>query len=106
MNLRKRRDLLLRMIRLRIRSTAYLRKWIVLGAVIGVISGLGAALFFMALDVASQLFLGLAGYVPASPLGEGAKPITDAARPVDAADRRRTRRPDRGHHRLPARSRG
>jgi hypothetical protein len=37
-NLRKRRDLLLRVLRLRIRSTAYLRKWIVLGAVIGVIS--------------------------------------------------------------------
>src|SRR5664280_3325872 len=81
MNLRKRRDALLRVLRLRIRSTAYLRKWIVLGAVIGVISGLGAALFFVALDFASQVFLGLAGYVPASPLGEGAKPITDAARP-------------------------
>ena len=81
MNIRSRRDLLLRKLRLRIRSTAYLRKWIVLGAVIGVISGLGAALFFVALDFAGQVFLGLAGYVPASPLGEGAKPITDAARP-------------------------
>ncbi len=48
---------------------------------IGVISGLGAALFFIALDFGTQLFLGLAGYVPASPLGEGAQPITDAARP-------------------------
>ena len=81
MNLRSRRDLLLRILRLRIRSTAYLRRWIVLGAVIGVVSGLGAALFFVALDFASQVFRGLAGYVPASPLGEGAKPITDAARP-------------------------
>ena len=81
MNLRGRRDLLLRKLRLRTRSAAYLRKWVVLGAVIGVISGLGAALFFVALDFASQVFLGLAGYVPASPLGEGAKPITDAARP-------------------------
>jgi H+/Cl- antiporter ClcA/CBS domain-containing protein len=81
MNLRKRHDALLRVLRLRIRSSAYLRKWIVLGAVIGVISGLGAALFFVALDFASHVFLGLAGYVPASPLGEGAKPITDAARP-------------------------
>ena len=69
------------MLRLRVRSTAYLRKWVVLGAAIGVISGLGAALFFVALDFASQVFLGLAGYVPASPLGEGARPITDAARP-------------------------
>ena len=42
----------------------------------------GAALFFVALDLASRFFLGtLAGYVPASPLGEGARPITDAARP-------------------------
>jgi bacteriorhodopsin len=48
------------MLRIRIRSTAYLRKWIVLGAVIGVISGLGAALFFVVLDFASQAFLGVA----------------------------------------------
>jgi len=81
MNLRSRRDALLWMLGPRIRSTAHLRKWIVLGAAIGVISGLGAALFFVALDFASQMFLGLAGFVPASPLGEGAKPITDAARP-------------------------
>ena len=81
MNLRARRDVLLRSVRRRVRSTAYLRKWVVLGAAIGVISGLGAALFFVALDLASRLFLGLAGYVPPSPLGEGARPITDAARP-------------------------
>ena len=63
-------------------ATAYLRKWVVLGALIGVISGLGAALFFVALDLATRFLLGaLAGFVPASPLGEGAQPITDAARP-------------------------
>ncbi len=73
---------LLRSVRLRVRSTAYLRKWIVLGAIIGVISGLGAALFFVALDLGTRFFLGtLAGFTPASPLGEGARPITDAARP-------------------------
>ena len=81
MNLRARRDVSLRILRRRVRSTAYLRKWIVLGAAIGVISGLGAALFFVALDLASRIFLGLAGYVPPSPFGEGARPITDAARP-------------------------
>ena len=81
MNLRARRDLWLRMLRNRVRSTAYLRKWIVLGAMIGVISGLGAAAFFVALSLGTQLFLGLAGFVPASPLGEGARPITDATRP-------------------------
>ncbi len=64
---------LLRSVRRRVRATAYLRKWIVLGALIGVISGLGAALFFEALELATQVFLGaLAGFVPASPLGEGA----------------------------------
>jgi chloride channel protein, CIC family len=78
---RRRGGVFLRTLRKRARSTAYLRKWIVLGAAIGVISGLGAALFFVALDLASRLFLGLAGYVPPSPLGEGARPITDAARP-------------------------
>ncbi len=81
MNIGRQRDLLLRQLRLRVRSAAYLRKWIVLGAAIGVISGLGAALFFIALDLGTQLFLGLAGFVPASPLGEGARPITDATRP-------------------------
>ena len=71
-----------RWIRQRIRTAAYLRKWVVLGAIIGVISGVGAAVFFVALDLASRFLLGtLAGYVPASPLGEGARPITDAARP-------------------------
>ncbi|MBF6605661.1 MAG: chloride channel protein [Chloroflexi bacterium] len=72
----------LRVVRRRVRTAAYLRKWVVLGALIGVISGLGAALFFVALDVGSRFFLGvLAGFVPASPLGEGARPITDALRP-------------------------
>jgi H+/Cl- antiporter ClcA len=69
-------------LRRRIRGTAYLRKWVILGAAIGVISGLGAALFFIALEFGTQFFLGvLAGYAPASPLGEGGLPITDAARP-------------------------
>ncbi len=73
---------LLRTLRKRVRATAYLRKWVILGALIGVISGLGAALFFISLELGTKFFLGtLAGFVPASPLGEGARPITDAARP-------------------------
>lgn len=72
----------LRALRSRVRDAAYLRKWVVLGALIGVISGVGAALFFWALQFASEVFLGaIAGFSPASPLGEGARPITDAARP-------------------------
>ena len=66
----------------RIRRTAYLRKWVVLGAVIGVIAGLGAVAFSLALDAATHLFLGtLAGLQPASPVGEGGHPILPAARP-------------------------
>ncbi|MEO8247678.1 MAG: chloride channel protein, partial [Chloroflexota bacterium] len=73
---------LLRAARRRARTTAYLRKWVVLGAVIGLIAGVGAAAFFWALGEASHLFLGiLAGFTPSTPLGEGGEPITDALRP-------------------------
>ena len=69
-------------VRRRIRSANYLRKWVVLGAVIGVVGGLGAIVFYTALDLATHVFLGvLAGYTPPSPVGEGGAPITEAARP-------------------------
>jgi CIC family chloride channel protein len=69
-------------LRRRLRSADYLRKWVVLGGLIGIISGLGAALFFLALELATRVLLGgLAGFTPASPVGEGAHPIADAARP-------------------------
>ena len=69
-------------VRKAIRRAEYLRKWVVLGGVIGVISGLGAAVFFLALELASRLFLGaLAGFTPSSPAGEGGHAIADAARP-------------------------
>jgi H+/Cl- antiporter ClcA/CBS domain-containing protein len=72
----------LTLVRTRLRTTGYLRKWVVLGALIGVISGLGAAVFFVALELATRLLLGvLAGYTPSSPVGEGGDPITAAARP-------------------------
>lgn len=54
---------------------AYLAKWAVLSTVIGVVAGLGAALFFWALQLATDLFLGVvAGYHPPLPLGEGGAP--------------------------------
>ncbi len=69
-------------IRRRIRRSPYLRKWVVLGATIGVVGGLGAIVFYEALELSSRLFLGtLAGYVPPTPAGEGGAPITAAARP-------------------------
>jgi CIC family chloride channel protein len=72
----------LRRLRRRIRSASYLRKWVILGAGIGVIGGLGAIIFYTALDVSSHFFLGvLAGYTPPTPAGEGGAPITDALRP-------------------------
>lgn len=75
-------DRLLRGARTRVREADHLRKWVVLGALIGVISGLGAVVFFLALHLATAAFLGaLAGLAPATPAGEGADPITAAARP-------------------------
>jgi chloride channel protein, CIC family len=56
----------------RVNALSYLPKWLVLSAVIGVIAGLGAIVFYAALQEATRLFLGvLAGYAPPSPAGEG-----------------------------------
>ncbi len=69
-------------VRRRLREASYLRKWVVLGAGIGVVGGLGAILFYTALEVATHLFLGvLAGYTPPTPAGEGGAPLSDFARP-------------------------
>jgi H+/Cl- antiporter ClcA/CBS domain-containing protein len=55
-----------------IKGLPYLPKWIVLGAVIGVIAGLGAVVFYEALQLATHFFLGyLAGYHAPNPAGEG-----------------------------------
>jgi CIC family chloride channel protein len=60
----------------------YLRKWVTLGVLIGVVSGLGAILFYYAIDRAVWLLLGeIAGYQPPMPRGEGETVVTDAARP-------------------------
>ena len=60
-----------------LRDISYLRKWVVLGAIIGLISGLGAVAFFWALEISTEFFMGvLVGFTPSSPLGEGAQPIS------------------------------
>jgi H+/Cl- antiporter ClcA len=47
-------------------------KWVVLGAAIGVVAGLGAVALFVSLQWASHLLLGLlGGYRPPTPAGEG-----------------------------------
>lgn len=57
----------------RIRRAGYLRKWVILGSLIGIVAGLGAVVFTAALTWATHFFLGvLAGYTPPSPAGEGA----------------------------------
>lgn len=55
-----------------LRSTTYLRKWLVLGLLLGCIAGLGAVVFYQALRLATHLFLtDLAGYQVPTPAGEG-----------------------------------
>ncbi len=57
----------------RIATASYLRKWVVLGGVIGVIAGLGAVAFFEALKAATYLFLHLlAAFNPPQTVAEGA----------------------------------
>ena len=46
-----------------IRQSGYLRKWLILGISIGIIAGLGAVVFYLALDYAGRFLLGyLGGY--------------------------------------------
>ena len=71
----------LRSVRRRLRGANYLRKWVVLGALIGIVGGIGAIAFYTALELATHFFLGfLGGYTPPSPAGEGGAPITGFAR--------------------------
>jgi CIC family chloride channel protein len=55
-----------------IRNSDYLRKWFLLGITIGVIAGLGAVVFYLALKYAGDFLLGyLADYRIPTPVGEG-----------------------------------
>jgi len=56
----------------RVNAMSYLPRWILLSAVIGIIAGLGAVVFYEALRLATHLFLGIiAGYHVPTPAGEG-----------------------------------
>ena len=56
----------------RLRDATYLKKWLILGAIIGVVAGLGAIAFSAALEFATKTLLGhLGGFTPPSPAGEG-----------------------------------
>ena len=55
-------------------ATSYNKKWLLLGSIIGVIAGLGALVFFEALQLATYFFLQvLAGYRVPLPVSEGAR---------------------------------
>ncbi len=55
-----------------IHNANYLPKWLLLGTTIGVISGLGAVVFYQALKYTGAFLLGdLAGYHVPTPVGEG-----------------------------------
>jgi CIC family chloride channel protein len=59
----------------------YLRKWLLIGGLIGIVAGLGSIAFFSAITWGSRLFLGLgAGFVPPAPVGEGQTVVTAISR--------------------------
>jgi len=64
-------------------AASYLKKWIVLGVVIGAVAGCGAIVFYEALVLSTHFFLEvLAGYHVPTPIGEGGHAASaSAARP-------------------------
>ncbi len=53
-------------------AMSFLRRWLLLGALLGVIAGLGAVLFYAALSFATHIFLDvLVGYRVPTPIAEG-----------------------------------
>lgn len=62
-------------------NASYLRKWLVLGVLIGVVCGVGSILFYFAINWVLHLMLGLgAGYAPPVPAGEGQTMVSIIAR--------------------------
>ena len=58
-------------------TASYTRKWLILGVLVGLIAGLGAVVFYEALQFANYFFLQLlAGYIVPSPFAEGAHVAT------------------------------
>jgi CIC family chloride channel protein len=58
----------------------YLAKWLFLSTAIGIIAGLGAIVFYSAIDLCTGLFLGkMVGYMPPGPKGEGVTEIIPMA---------------------------
>ena len=58
-----------------VRGSGYLRKWLILGVAIGVIAGLGAVVFYLALKYTTEFLLGyLGGYDVPTAHGDGGDP--------------------------------
>ncbi|KKC03984.1 chloride channel protein [Mycobacterium nebraskense] len=56
----------------RIRKSGYLQRWLLLGVTIGLVAGLGAVVFYLALRYTGEFLLGyLGGYHIPTPVGEG-----------------------------------
>ena len=59
-------------------STRFLGKCLLIAGLIGIVAGLGAVVFFRALELATHFFLdGTVGYMPPIPIGEG-EPVQHA----------------------------
>ena len=60
----------------RVIQQGYLAKWVVVGLLIGVIAGVGALGFYLAIQAVNNLMLGgITGFYPPNPAGEGAAPL-------------------------------
>jgi chloride channel protein, CIC family len=69
---RSRASSLRRRLAWRVGSMSYLRRWLLLGTLLGVVAGLGAIVFYAALSLATHLLLAdLAGYKVPTPFAEG-----------------------------------
>src|SRR5579862_95947 len=60
---------------------SYFQRWLLIGALIGVVAGLGAIAFYSAIAFSTHLLLGvIAGYTPPNPASEGATVATPPIR--------------------------
>jgi len=65
-----------------VETTRYIRKWIGIAVLIGIVAGVGALAFTEAIHYATLFFLGMgAQYLPPSPAGEGTTGILPIGRP-------------------------
>ncbi len=80
-----RRIFRMRRIRHNLESPRYLLKWLFISALIGIVAGIGAIIFFEAIQLSTAFFLGrIVGYLPPGPAGEGSSVVTNfwsSARP-------------------------